>query len=566
MSQPSSINTNGSTPFSASSVVDHPARPFWLWPIAVVTTVYLMVELGFNAQLLDTVGHGTLNDAGAFEGVEHWGRCLSGFAAALFFWPSLLNSAVRRGCSRIASWGLVAVVTAAIMALVYHGEKSLLVDRMVDRSSPTVRQDAVNLGLLQQVLVAGSAKLDGLSVPEGFFQAPDGKTFLSLFPLITLSVLDLDKRLQAQKPGLVRGLLDQTYRGAGGAFNSYQASLVTWRRLYNHEYRDACERYDTALNGVSHRQDVAWNDYVSRLRRHRLTPASVPSAYWNRVRNDVRAKGVPVPRNWVPSDRATFYEAIETRVTEEGRTAFQNGMAQALIGGASIAPNLSFPAFMDTAPVRNAWHKALGDPRPTGHDTRAWPLDLPANDEGVARFRAQVYDPLLDAKTADYLARYNAAPDRFADTGDLHELGRASMENLVAPPIALGFSLVGAIFHLLKALLLWTQAFTGWSFRAPWRKGVAIGLGGVVLSLASFWFGHSAVVATPIYQSLEQQTSQRLGRSVSWTARAAIQGERVAYPVFESVRSNVLRGYRFGYRDTNATGASSGRSLSGVTH
>lgn len=551
MTQPSPVNANASARLSTSGTsraAHHLARPFWLWPIALVTTAYLMVELGFNAQLLDTVGHGTLNDAGAFDGVEHWGRCLSGFAAALFVWPWLLNQAVRRCWSRIASWGLVVIITGVIMALVYHGEKSLLVDRMVDNSSPTVRQDAVNLGLLQQVLVAGSAQLDGLSVPDGFFQAPDGKTFLSLFPLMTLSVLDLDQRLQSQKPGLVRGLLDETYGGAGAAFNRYQASLAAWRDRYNHEYREACERYNTTLNGLGHRQNTAWNDYLSRLRRRRLTPTSVPSPYWNRVRNDVRSQGVPVPQNWIPSDRVTFYEAIETRVTHESRAAFQSALAQALTGGEAIAPNLSFPAFMATAPVQGAWHKAFGDPRPGGQAVRAWPLDLPATDAGVARFRAQVYDPLLVSKTADYLARYNAAPGRFADTGDLRQLGRASMENLVAPPMALAFSLAGALFHLFKALLLWMHALTGWSFRAGWRKGLAILVGVLALSLASLWFGHSAVTATPIYQKLEYQTAQRLGRWVSWSTRAVIQGERVAYPVFETVRTDILRGYRFGYR------------------
>lgn len=59
-------------------------QPEWLPFVTIVTALYLIVEFGFNARLLDVIG--ATPTADQLHSIEQYGRYISGFAVALMVW------------------------------------------------------------------------------------------------------------------------------------------------------------------------------------------------------------------------------------------------------------------------------------------------------------------------------------------------------------------------------------------------------------------------------------------------------------------------------------------------
>jgi hypothetical protein len=523
-------------------------RAGWVWLMAIITGAYLMIECGFNSRLLDVVGG--MPDHQTVEAIETYGRAISGFAVALMFWPGLLKKGIAQGRHWLHTGLRLAFVSGIVIAVVYRGELKL-VDWVVDRSGPEQRYVATNLVAVQNALVARGAELDGLPLTPAQMTEPDGKTFLAIFPLLAFSTNDLDEKIRNHKPAILRVVADRLYGGAAENYNRFIASRAEMIRRYNDDYLKASDDYNRSLGRIGAEQHRAWADYERKLEKKRLSPERVPPLYWGRIGKDVRASGVPVPANWDPSDQTAFNNAIATRIRGETDRRFREGMQRQFPQGTSVPPNLDKNAFFSHPTIQARWREELK----YGNSGVVLPVNLPDRATAPAYFQRQVYDKVLSWQVQDRLKKYDAPVATFADGAPQAPLGREQMRALAVPPIALAFSIIGALVHIIKLVLFVLQLSVGRGFMHGAVKAVCVPALAVGL-LASFHFiPTSTITAQPLYQYFDdrgatlgdghQQTWY--GRSAMFFVRSVIHAQVVAYPCFEAVRHHILAGYEFGY-------------------
>jgi len=515
--------------------------------MAVVTGLYLTVECGFNSRLLDVVGG--MPDQAAVDGIEMYGRSLSGLAVALVFWPWVLKRAAASGRHPVATALLLGMLSLGIGSVVYVAELRL-VDGVVDRSSAEQRYLATNLVALQNALVGHGVTLDELPLTPEQLNQPDGKTFLAVFPLLALSTHELDKTLHAQKPLILRAMAEQLHGGASVGYNQFLNAREQMIDRYNNGYVPASAAYQRSLDGIAGQQRSAWDKYISGLRRSGTDPDRLPPAYWPKARKQVQKLGVQVGGDWVPSDRAGFDRAVAQRVRGASEAGFHNGMAKRLEGGAAIPPGLDQRAFFSHPAVQQAWRKGLG----YAHAGVTLPVELPPPAQAPQFFKRAIYDKVIAADVEELLRRYDAPSAAFADGGSQQELGRGQMRALAVPPIALGFSIVGALVHLIKLSLFLLQLASGRGFTYGLVKGLCVPLLAFGVLATFHDIATTDITAKPLYRYFEQRGALLGGDAPRWQGRAAmfftrsvIHAEVPAYPVFEAARRYALGGYAFGY-------------------
>jgi hypothetical protein len=531
------------------------SRPGWLWLVAPVTVAYLLLEFSFSARLLDVIGGMPTDEQ--VKAIEHWGRLLSGFALALVLWPSLLSIAARHGWSARVKAVSLAVVTAVTMVAVFQAEGWL--DRyLVDRSSAEQRQVAMNVGLLQRGLAERMVVLHQFDVNPAIFEAPEGKAFLGLFPLLAFSQDDINQRLLPQRPAIVRAVIEHRGGYAADYYNRFQTSLHALQNDYNAHYVPGYNRYVDAINGIAERQDKAWADYVGRLRQHRWVGQriAVPRAYWSRVRSDVRRSSVPVPSDWAPDDRTGFYRAVDEQVRRQADSQFRHGVKAAFPTAGDIAPGTRFEAIASRDSVQKSWAKKLGYPASTVGHPYQLPISLPTDAKAaLAQYREQVYEPVIALLVERTLEPYNVQLAELADGQPQAELGRSAYRRMIVPPLALGFSMLGALVHVFKSLFYLVQLASGVAFRRSSVKFACV----VVLSLLLFalapYVVSSEVAAQPLYQTLLNKVRQLGGhgdptlggRLLAFGMDGAVHVEKIGYGLFEVVRVDLLGGVEFNH-------------------
>lgn len=510
-------------------------RPFWLWIVTVTTAAYLLLEFSFNSRLLDVVGgNASRSDVDA---IEVYGRLISGFALALATWPLVFSGALARGWRRTRTVFVLTVVSAVLIAFAYLAEKQL-VDSLVARSSAGDRYVALNLHMLQQALVAHDLALDNMPFDTGNPVKPDIKTFLAIFPLLASPIDDLDHKIAAQKPLVVRSQIDRRYGGLDEAYADYRASLAEIQRRYNDDYVPASNRADAASARIGGEQARAWSDYERDLRRHRLTPASVPHLYWKRVRNDVRGKGVPVPNDWEPGDRAGFDAAVARKARGNIQASFADGIRQRFPEGAGLAPYLSWPAFANHPAIQSYWKHKLAIPDE---------VHLPSDIGDVQQYQKLVYTPTLDVRQAENLRQLDAPVSDFADGARYAGIGQDGMRALIVPPIALGFSLLGALVHIFKFLLGVIQLVTQRGFANIVYKTAGIVAGALLIFAVANVLPTTPLTGQKLFvDRLYPDAQHKYGDASMWLVRGTIHLQPIAYPVFEFVRQDVFRGITFG--------------------
>ncbi len=520
--------------FLKKGIVVNKGRPMSLWIMTIVTLVYLLIEFSFNARLLDAVG-GITSESKIHE-IEVWGRCLSGFAVALAFWPWLHD----KNINTLA----IAILSLLIMVIVYYGEKSL-VTSMVENSTPEDRYAAANLMFLQNALVTNDARIDGLAVNHEQLAAPDGKAFLATFPLMLMAVKDIDTKIKDQKITLIRHMLDERYGGLGANFNRYITSLQHLKDSYNEDYLKGSESFARSLANTEHQQIQAWRDYSAKLGRHSMTPDSVPEAYYSRVRSDVRSSGVPVSSNWVPSDDVGFYKAVASKVKTETERTYRDGIIKAI--GFYIPSGLSAVNFFNNPGVQDKWRNTLN--YPAG-------IHLEPGLNTKQEFDHVVYSKMLEINVLKQLAIIDSPPKNFGQGGKYEQFGKDSMGVLLAAPIALAFSVLGAVVHIFKTLFFLTQCVTGRS----WANGLiksAVILLSIIIMFGIFSFQlESKITSQPIYKdylyknvvSMFPDKPEIWGYLLANAIRGTVQIQPVAYPIFETIRKQLPDDInKFGY-------------------
>jgi hypothetical protein len=316
------------------------------------------------------------------------------------------------------------------------------------------------------------------------------------------------------------------------------------RQRYNHEYKPGVRQYEMELNSIPERQRSAWRDYTNQLvyrtffgRMKRIAPSQVPKSKWAEVRAKVRAQGVDVGPDWHPNDVAGFNQAIDRRVRREALAAFHDKSGKALGTPAGLEPGLSFEQWTAAAPIQKRWQETMHVPA----DVRLAP------DMTFANYGSSVYAPTAAAEIAQLKAERMAPPDSYADGAKYEQKGKDAARALIVPPIALTFSLLGAFTHILKCMLFAIKSFV--VVPAP-VIGAAVVLYLSAILVTPFSFPNE-ITKQKLVEVLGNHTTTAFGPirggMLNHASRWVMLMQRFFYPVNETVRHTVLRGFTYGY-------------------
>jgi len=524
--------------------------------LIALTLVYLCCELAFNARLLDVVG-GSANSQQIHE-IERFGRALSGIAAALFVLQMVMKRRnATQGASPSPQLGAGLVVGTA---LVVYASLNLLVDTLVNHSTPEFRRVSQSIVLVQGALVQGQVELDGLTDDSALLRQPAGKAFLAQFSWMAASIDRLDDKIRSAKLSLITSRIEERMGGAGGFYGSYQEAVreteAQWKK-----YARAGALPDADAE-VARQQNKAWTDYVSDLGRRGWTPSTVPRMAQATVRRKVRTR-VPVPDDWDVADEATFRRAVESAVRR--RLDAAGSARRAAAGG--MPTGLSWPAFFAHPTVQEALRKKIQErmQQKMGGGTSPAPR-LPANlrlqpsySSGKA-FQDEVFAIIVKSFALQELARYDAPASAFADGAELAQRGKDAARLALVPPIALFFSMLGALLHCTKLLYLLLaiarERMPRW--KASRLHPVPIAVGACLLSIGLLATMDNAVTRSRLFTYLHQQVlssaddtlaSQLKYRFIAGSLRVVSVGQDRFYPLFEFIRVHALRGFHFGYEE-----------------
>lgn len=407
----------------------------------VITGFYLIWELAFNARLLDVVGNVESHDV--VEGIEIWGRLISGTAAAIFILGLRVAKLTKTpGASLTAGWLIATMmICGAAIATVFYAQK-FLVDAIVANADAEDRRRAAVLVPMTKLLQAGKVEIPSLAASSEDLTTPEGKSFLATLPLQAFNHKDLFNRIEASGVDAMFAAYAEELRvSAQKQFELFRDGSQELRRLHRGPYKEASDAYARAMGQIPRIQANAWNDFRDALRKQNKywTPESIPRIYWGVARNKLSAKGLYMPGNWRPSDRATFNRVVAEKATQDANTEFAKGLkAQGIEDG--LKPMLSEAAFLREPGVAGPLQKKLQLSRD---------LD-PDPDITYAKFEAVTYKKIL-ADDAERLKESNYAPVSQYQKGRIgFHAGDAAYRALVVPPIALAFSLMGALVHIFK--------------------------------------------------------------------------------------------------------------------
>lgn len=500
--------------------------------LLTVTFLYLLFELGFSARLLDASGG--LADIDEIKHIEHWGRALSGIAAALFCWGFLLKRPWSYGKFAAALVALIAVWIPLMFAIQQH-----IVESAIERLDGGQRRDASFLVVATRFMLGGNLRVANLDLPEDAWNDPAGKAFIAVFPVLASSLPNLETEAKGILRATLRKHLTQGCTvGKNGCFGSFEEfNNEIWRPVIGEvsesfrKYSKGVNDYADAIDRIPAEQERAWRDYVRKLSEKRYTPTSVPARGWSRVRSEVRSMGVPVSDTWAPSDRAGFNAAVATAVRRSADDAYEKGMKANL--GDVLPRTLTPAAFMRHPAIQSTIVEKMGVA-----ELRV-PLDYVVAPQDVMK---RIYLPLITAATDHSFGIYTAAMHEFDVGGRHEELGRQAAERLIVPPLALVFSLIGGLGHLSKSIFLGTLLLSR-------RRGIAWAacLTALTLGLVGGYHYKNPVSVSPVYTDLESQVAANSAFYVPWALRWIVQTEPVSYPIAEAIRRHALVGLTYGY-------------------
>ncbi len=498
--------------------------------LLLLTLVYLVFELSFNARLLDVVGSAAkLQD---IHRIENYGRTLSGVAVALFVLQWFLTRKANAQL-RFANFLRIAFVCVLSGGLTFFALK-VLVDTLVEQRSPEFRRASLNIAILQQALADGRAELVRLSDEPAVFSSPQGKAFLALFPAMAIAVHELDKKILDAKWALVKRSVESRLGGSAAYYDQYVEAVRQVHEKYK-RYSQAPTSSD-ADSMAQQRHEKAWGDYLAELGAKGWTPSTVPDAYRDAVRKRVR-KRVPVPADWDLADEDTFRAAVERKVR-------QSVTAEVKFNGRKIPTGLDWNGFFMHPAIQAELRSALQLPSGVGVQ--------PLYASG-AKFEKELYQAAVHRLAKIELDRLSDPAQTYADGGANADRGLDATKSVLIPPLALLFSLIGAIGHLGKLLYLIAKLAVG-----PRRFLIALPFGVAGLIILALTFTHNDVTRSRLYQFLRQEViaSQSAGvrqhSAGGWLLASGMHvvavGQGYSYPLNEALRLKVLGGFDFGYR------------------
>jgi len=533
--------------------------PAWQnWLVTGITLTYLICELAFNSRLLDLVG--SVSTADEVHNMERYGRTLTAIAAALLALQFSLMGLVRLKKKGVwltakASTALVLLICLITGTVTWHAVE-WVIERQVTKSTGEFRQMSLLAQLYQHALIEGQQTLEGIPLDSGGGQAqtwtsPSGKAFLATLPVLLSSSDRYRKLLERDAEQNLRDNISAREGGVRGYYELWLQARGEVHKQFVAYYNDEMDISET----VRLEQARAWQRYERSLEAKRLKTWNVPRRYYATVRKQVRGQGVPVTNDWSPSDRTGFNAAV-------AKAARQKYLAQRTVvyKGVTLPKRLDWGVFFRLDVIQKELREKLLLPANT-----LVREEYPLNDK-LKQFALELHTPHLNEAVKQQLPELRAAVSSYSAGGSNEKLGEDAARAVIVPPIALIFSLVGALTHLAKLLYLVLVPLTATLLtRRPSRPvrflnrhPLAFPVALIVVLVVTFSLINNSITESVAYKNLKDGlagakitiTDEPLplsGGAVLRVMHAVSIGQSYSYPINQYLREHVLQGFDFGY-------------------
>lgn len=490
--------------------------------LTVVTIIYLIVELSFNARLLDAVGTGAA--LRQINILEFFGRSLSGIAAALIVFQASMWL-----CDKFKKWGIgISLILALIATVLTYIGIEKFVENSVNNTDATFKKISLSVGLLQSALVNGKIQLPQLDSNTAIFTTPEGKALVAIFPYMVSQVDNLESIIKPIKRKIIQEKIEHSMGGAEGYYEQYLKGLDAVRASYK---KYAAIPGESDINSLIEREfQKAWKRYLSDLGKHGWTPSSVPEVYQSRVIKNVR-KNVKIPSDWDLQDQQVFHDAVASKIRNKAQKNWE------------IKPGLSWNEYFSHAKIQKQIKSEMGLPGT---------INLKSSYESAADFERLVYQPFLERNVNERIQQYDADVINFEHNGKNYQLGLDAAKISISVPLALFFSMMGAILHGGKLLYLISKLF--WKTSFVKRFTTLLSLIAIVyfVLLANL---QNNVTQSILYARLSNEylantsdAQASISRKLKLQAlHNIVVGQGYSYPLNEYIRVNVLHGFTFGF-------------------
>ncbi|AUY38071.1 hypothetical protein R4I72_09360 [Leclercia adecarboxylata] len=533
--------------------------PAWQnWLVTGITLTYLICELAFNSRLLDLVG--SVSTADEVHNMERYGRTLTAIAAALLALQFSLMGLVRLKKKGVwltakASTALVLLICLITGTLTWHAVE-WVIERQVTKSTGEFRQMSLLAQLYQHALIEGQQTLEGIPLDSGGGQAqtwtsPSGKAFLATLPVLLSSSDRYRKLLERDAEQNLRDNISAREGGVRGYYELWLQARGEVHKQFVAYYNDEMDISET----VRLEQARAWQRYERSLEAKRLKTWNVPRRYYATVRKQVRGQGVPVTNDWSPSDRTGFNAAV-------AKAARQKYLAQRTVvyKGVTLPKRLDWGVFFRLEVIQKELREKLLLPANTFVRE-----EYPLNDK-LKQFALELHTPHLNEAVKQQLPELRAAVSSYSAGGSNEKLGEDAARAVIVPPIALIFSLVGALTHLAKLLYLVLVPLTATLLtRRPSRPvrflnryPLAFPVALIAVLVVTFSLINNSITESVAYKNLKDGlagakitiTDEPIplsGGAVLRVMHAVSIGQSYSYPINQYLREHVLQGFDFGY-------------------
>lgn len=222
-----------------SSIVNSVTVLRWATAIVILQVIYLVLELAFNARLVDSVA---VTDTGYFEYLAHVGRVLSGAGCTLVAFSLLRKWKARSVRLRIAAHCLLAVVA---FPLVYNGQE-MLINTLVDRSTAEQRVHAQYIALLKRGLASNAVVFKDIEFSAEDIERPEAKTFINTIGFAVFFAPDYIQSVAENSEQILRHLaIRQSNEALPAAYKTYldvHDEIATLSAHYNEANLDFEEK------------------------------------------------------------------------------------------------------------------------------------------------------------------------------------------------------------------------------------------------------------------------------------------------------------------------------------
>lgn len=485
--------------------------------------------MAFAAQLLELAGSRISEDQ--LHRIELVGRSLSGIAIALFF----ISWLVKRGWSKTLMIILVPVSLVVCIVSVW-----VIQEVMVAAAVVTMDQDQQERALVlvraTDLIREGHIEIGSLDLSGDVLRTPTGLSFMAMFPMLALGSQSIEDEIEPLLDNAIRralildceGVVETTLPvpclGTPDAFATEYWPVITERLEelyagYDEARKPVVDPDDEAIDQAF---NDAWSRYQWDMRRNRLDAST---RHHRRVRTTLRRNGLDVPDSWALDDERGFRRAVRVRYMEQARETWERDFIL-YAGTKAIEPDLNRAAFFShPATIETIWEGwGLTVRRIEAYPPPVLNPDVPNSD-----LESRVHGPLLA-----YLAAYerDALRDILLWVSGESWRDRANQAGkwTVIPPMALAFSVIGALAHVIKVV--------GYLLVLVMPRWLAVGIPTALVIAASVlaYNEPNPIIDSPAYQVLAASTEAQFTKAVSVPIHYTIQAERHLYPIGAAIR------------------------------